>query len=278
GILSIICILSFFGNISLWIVIIKTKDLHKESNYLTLCLSFADILVSMGMPITCLTIVYGEWIFDDVICQVLGFVNMVTFIGSVTSLGVISMNRYIKICKPYKYSVVYTKRNIFLMIAGVWILSSALATPPLFGWGVYAYLPNQSFCFCDWATSVSYTFFMVGTCFGGPCTVMTVCYVLILRKLRASSRKSVQFRAKEIRITALFLIVIFAFVISWFPFCIAMFMSVFCKEYLSRHFDMFTLLLGYANSCYNPFIYGVLNLRVKQGYKTVFGKCIPKSI
>ena len=75
-------------------------------------------------------------------------------------------------------------------------MAVCLATPPLLGWGVYAYLPNQSFCFCDWRTSASYTFFMVGTCFGGPCSVMTFCYVKIVREIRASRRRIIEAQKK----------------------------------------------------------------------------------
>ncbi len=65
----------------------------------------------------------------------------------------------------------------------------ALASPPLLGWGVYDFLPGQSFCFCQWKTSISYTFFMAGICFGGPCSVMSFCYINILRTVRASNRR-----------------------------------------------------------------------------------------
>ncbi|KAK6177128.1 hypothetical protein SNE40_015294 [Patella caerulea] len=242
---------------------------------------------------------------------------MVTFVASVMSLGAISINRYYKVCTGQRYKKIYTKRNVFLIILGVWLLSSALATPPLMGWGVYSYLPNQAFCFSEWPASVSYTFFMVGVCFGGPCSVMTVSYCFIFRKYRRSSRtilnssampsittpsvtsnvatnsvnvdhattkdafavkhRSFQIekrRLEELRLTTTLLVMILVFVLSWLPFCVAMFMSVFAKEYLPRWFDMFTLLLGYANSCYNPFIYGIMNSRVKQGYKTQFSSLL----
>ena len=82
------------------------------------------------------------------------------------------------------------------LFAGVWIFSGLLACPPLLGWGIYDYLPRQSFCFCQWTSSVSYTFFMVGVCFGGPCSVMTFCYVQILRVVR-NSRKRVDSTIKR---------------------------------------------------------------------------------
>ena len=71
----------------------------------------------------------------------------------------------------------------------MWTLSFILATPPLLGWAEYNYLPGQSFCFCKWTTSISYTFFMVAVCFGGPCSTMTFCYINILREVRRSKKR-----------------------------------------------------------------------------------------
>ena len=73
--------------------------------------------------------------------------------------------------------------------AGACLFSMGLGTPPLLGWGRYGYLASQSFCFCEWKTSRSYTFFMVGVCFGGPCGVMSFCYANILKVFRASKKR-----------------------------------------------------------------------------------------
>ena len=64
-----------------------------------------------------------------------------------------------------------------------------LASPPLLGWASYDYRPGQSFCFCHWELSISYTFFMVLVCFGGPCSVMSFCYYNILRQVRMSRKR-----------------------------------------------------------------------------------------
>ncbi|XP_003724104.2 alpha-2B adrenergic receptor, partial [Strongylocentrotus purpuratus] len=359
-------------------------------------------------------------------------------------------------------------------LTGVWTLAVILALPPLTkGWGDYGFLPNQSFCFCRWRSSISYTFFMVGVCFGGPCSVMTFCYINILKVVRQSRKRvasnpmpTIQQRPKtkgspktepkksvpsfcvngntdtrspskgsvnptvdavnggdarqmlrtqlndllrsntvgmsqnslsqknlsqsdhsdsddsrpgsveqnrsqsadstplkttslrslrpkpreikwivperklslasiigstsppkdgednnsnklngspkvqeatersslarlavpvstdvarrkqrkknrsesekrrkveELKLTKSFLVVIFVFVLCWFPFCITMFWSVFSKidNAVPRPVDMGTLLLGYLNSCCNPIIYGVMNKRFRAGYKSV---------
>ena len=291
--------------------------------------------------------------------------------------------------QPYVYST----------FAGVVSLSALLSSPPLFGWGEYAYIPIQSFCFCDWANHMWYAFFMIGCCFGGPFGVMTVCNIFIYRRVRASGRavskgvhepspvvystcnekdrtkdnrdssddfespendvqlenssdtvarhidedidkdsndelkhsrccafiqkaktrndstnyevdsgadikpgdlsnppcshdnnanripnntssikalrKSKRRRREENRFTITLIVVIIVFVICWFPYCISMLLSIFCKDQVPRAFHMFTLIFGYANSCFNPIIYGLMNKRFAKGFKNLYS-CFKK--
>lgn len=64
-----------------------------------------------------------RWIFSSVTCKAVGFINMLTLVASVMSLGLISINRYIKICHPNFYKGSYSARNILLMTAGVYSAS-----------------------------------------------------------------------------------------------------------------------------------------------------------
>ena len=70
------------------------------------------------------------------------------------------------------------------------------------GWAEYGYLPGQSFCFCRWTTSPSYTLFMILICFGGPCSTMTFCYVNILREVRRSKKRIERAQQQSSRVTS----------------------------------------------------------------------------
>ena len=112
-------LLAFTGNTCLWTVIVRTRQLHSSTNCLVLCLSSADLLISVvNIPSVCYLIVAGNGSLPATGCVVLGFVNMVTFIVSVMSLGLISVNRYVLICHPHRFQQVYSKLNLGLMISG----------------------------------------------------------------------------------------------------------------------------------------------------------------
>ena len=84
------------------------------------------------------------------------------------------------------------------------------------------------------------------------------------------NRQQIRRRNEEFVLSAALLLVIFVFIICWLPFCITMFITVFSPNEVPKQADMFTLMLGYINSCCNPIIYGFLNKRFKAGYLTFF--------
>ncbi|XP_059175715.1 tyramine receptor 1-like [Physella acuta] len=190
--LGTISLVSVVGNAALWLVILDNKGLRIESNLLLLCLSLADLLVStVSMPVTVVTITSSRWIFSELTCVAMGYLNMITFTASVQSLAVISWNRYVKICQPHRYNQVFTYLKTGCVCLGVWLVSGLLSLPPLLGWAAYSYLPTASLCFCNWALSFTYALFMIFACFCVPCIIMTFCNVNILRAF-LHSRRAIQ--------------------------------------------------------------------------------------
>ena len=110
----------------LWTVILTRKSLRITSNALVLCVSGADLIVSIcNLPTTLYTVAYcyGEWRLGRKACVAFGFLNMLTFIGSVISLAAISLNRYIFIVRHTKFKKIYTKGHTGLIILGRSIMS-----------------------------------------------------------------------------------------------------------------------------------------------------------
>ena len=119
SILVIIATVALIGNIGLWIVVLSNKRLRTRSNVFILALSGADILVSgTNMPITVYTLISGTWQLSQTACVASGFITMITFIASVMFLAVISINRYLLICKPHWFNALSTRRNVIIIVVG----------------------------------------------------------------------------------------------------------------------------------------------------------------
>ena len=116
-ILILINMVALGGNVLLYAVVIRNKSLRTTSNALVLCLSSADILVSIvNVPMTIVTVIHGNKFFTDGLCVLLGFASMTFFIGSVMSLAAISLNRYVLIVHPNRFKRIYTVRNTGFVI------------------------------------------------------------------------------------------------------------------------------------------------------------------
>ena len=70
---------------------------------------------------------------------------------TVTSLVVISLNRYLRVCHPRLYNRVFTLPRTVVICIAIWLSCSLLALPPLWGTGApavgsYRYGPATHFC------------------------------------------------------------------------------------------------------------------------------------
>ena len=308
-ILVIICAVSIFGNISLFVIVTRRKNLRTIANGFLLNLAFADLLVSvLNMPVTVVTIVEQRWIFGDRACKLLGFTTMLSFVSSVMSLAMIAINRYFYVVRWKLYPSIFTPRRSSLFVGIVWLICVLLSTPPLFGWAEYRYIPGKSYCFVSWSSDEYYMYFMLTICFFGPLSIVFVSYFNILKFTREAKRRLNRHSEKkktqegtetargndiainqrkrtrfnmsqdEVKITNTLLIIVAGFLACWTPFAITMFIDVYSPFPLPRSIDIGTLLLGYANSMCNPLVYGVRNQAFRRELFRLFAGCGSKCV
>ena len=301
-ILIIICTASILGNTALFSIFTRRKNLRTISNGFLLNLAFADLLVSvLNMPITVVTIIEQRWIFGENACVFLGFTTMLSFVSSVMSLAMIAINRYYYVVQWRNYPVIFTPRRSVLFGAIVWLISSLISLPPLFGWAEYRYIPGKSYCFVFWPSDVYYMYFMLTICFFGPLIAMSFSYFYILNFTREARRRVDQHRdninpqgetdqenhknrkrfritPEEVKITNTLLIVVACFMVCWAPFAVTMFTDVYYSRPLPRAVDIGTLLLGYANSMCNPMVYGIRNQALRKELYRLYTDCFPSCL
>ena len=111
---TVLCLISglaaVIGNVNLFLILYKNRNLRTITNLYILNLAAADTLVSvLGMPVTVVTIIKQHWVFGHTACAVLGFFTILSFITSVMSLGMISINRYFYIVKWNAYTNTFPK-------------------------------------------------------------------------------------------------------------------------------------------------------------------------
>ncbi|XP_026232549.1 trace amine-associated receptor 8c-like [Anabas testudineus] len=122
-VLSIVSLLTVALNLLVIISISHFRQLHTPTNILLLSLAVSDLLVGfMLMPVE---IIYTDtcWFLGDMLCSLYYVVDYTITSASVASMVLISVDRYIAVCDPLRYSTKVTKRRTQICVCLCWVCS-----------------------------------------------------------------------------------------------------------------------------------------------------------
>ncbi|XP_052797969.1 G-protein coupled receptor 161-like [Mya arenaria] len=189
-----IFIMSFVGNISVFVIFYKRPVLLTISNRFIVNLSVCNILQTVAvMPFVLTSLISQEWWFGSVWCQASGFGMNLIFTASTFTLVLIAIDRYLAVAKPLHYSMTMTSKRASVMIASVWISAILCSLPPLVGWNSYEFQRNKIACmtasYSKHQGDRSYSIFLVTVCFILPSCIIMCAYCVIFKAAKVSSEK-----------------------------------------------------------------------------------------
>uniref|UniRef100_A0A8C4RH41 G-protein coupled receptors family 1 profile domain-containing protein n=1 Tax=Erpetoichthys calabaricus TaxID=27687 RepID=A0A8C4RH41_ERPCA len=265
GIIFAVC-----GNLALIISILHFTQLHTPSNVLILSMAFCDFLIGVfNMPVHFLEITEVCWYKSSLFC----FSHQFTYVSltniSVYHLLLLAGDRYYAVCYPLFYSMKVTFKVIWILVAIVWsfsilyvffsmyfvasLLSNAYGTE---------YRVNVLFIFSlyDYLVSFFLPFVII---FGLYAKIFTVArrHVKAIQGLAAEresgeQRKNNRFLRKQHKAAKTISIVIFIFILSWFPAYLYSFLGSFNLIFFFKKTYNILIEIGLLNSALNPIIYG----------------------
>uniref|UniRef100_A0A8C1RKY4 5-hydroxytryptamine (serotonin) receptor 2C, G protein-coupled-like 2 n=1 Tax=Cyprinus carpio TaxID=7962 RepID=A0A8C1RKY4_CYPCA len=265
------------GNILVIMAVSIERKLHNATNYFLCSLAVADMLVGfLVMPASLISILYNHtWPLPELLCPLWIFLDVLFSTASIMHLCAISLDRYIGICNPIKYSRSNSLHKTMIKIISVWTVSVVLSLPiPVMG-----FQDKKKVFVNDTCTLNEPRFVLVGSsvAFFVPLVIMVVCYYLTLRVLqrhstsfpqesrryskhssagisdtsllnrKSSSSKSAQgpqgqsrrgtFQSlnNERRASKVLGIVFFLFLVMWCPFFITNVLIAICQDNCSEH-------------------------------------------
>ncbi|KAI4896551.1 hypothetical protein NFI96_006806 [Prochilodus magdalenae] len=272
-VLSCVSVCTVFLNLLVIISISHFKQLHTPTNLLLLSLAVADLLVGLVvMPVNIMKLIDSCWYLGRIACTLSIVVSFISMSGSLGSLTLVAVDRYIAVSDPLLYYSRITTGKTLLLIVLSWSVS--LLYVLLYMYSNAHLLSAQIFatCYgeCVLYVKQSWVFVDMVVCFLAPCSVILLLYSAIFKVARrqakavravmnsTSSRKAAQgSNVSETKAAKALGIIIFVYLACWIPYFLSS-LSVKSLTSSSMVWAVFTWL-AYMNSSMNPLLYAIFH-------------------
>ena len=294
---TVLTLLSNVGNLK---VLLFTPSFRNSHGYLLISLSVADL----GVGAVAMLSVYpsatlrgsaDSWPYGDTVCLISAYTLQVFLANSGLTLTLMSIERYIAIGHPLKYSQLVTKKSALICIAACWIISMIVFSMIFVGIPRHRYslelytcvpmLNNKPVC--------SSILFFVGVL---PSLIIIVISSLsVSKKLKENSRRLASANPYPIpscaasedsqpthgtfpvtlKLFQMVRVMTFAVLVCWLPFmCIVVVVAIF-NVTLSQLIYFATFWLLISNSGINSVIYLVMNKQFSDRITEIFEQAVP---
>ena len=289
----IVLLATVAGNSLVCAAVYIDRRLRSHTNWFIVSLAVSDLLYgSVSVPFR----IAQQATFQQISVQACGlwiWADLACAAASIANLAVISIDRYIKITKPFSYHLKMTDKRAFIAIGGVWVYAVLLASLSLVRWNENTRIVAKRDGVClNAGNQVFYTVAMV-VGFLTPLVILVVSYCLVfntaLKQFKNMTqhglvtnmdKKEKQHRVsffKDFKATKTLAIVIGTFCICWCPF----FTLLTTAQYTTIDLDplgerivvvTFLLVLPNLNSACNPVVYAYFNSEFRQAFRAVLIK------
>ncbi|XP_056645385.1 adipokinetic hormone/corazonin-related peptide receptor variant I-like isoform X2 [Diorhabda sublineata] len=287
---SILMVFSTVANITVLVLILKRRKKNPSRiNTMLVHLSIADLLVAfLMMPLEIAWAFTVQWLAGDALCRILMFFRIFGLYLSSFILVCISMDRYYAVLKPLDMG---GRREKF-MVAAAWIGACICSAPQMLVFHVEVH-PNVTWyqqcvtynAFPTFAHELAYLIMGMMMMYALPLVVIIYSYASILleifRRTRnptsadSVTRSSLPFLGKaKIRTLKMTIIIVFVFFICWTPYQVMSIWYWYDKESadaVDERIKKGLFLFACTNSCMNPVVYGLFNIRPRRRVKLQSG-------
>ncbi|XP_042589400.1 opsin-5-like [Cyprinus carpio] len=194
-------------------------------------------------------------------------------VGSINTLTVISISRYIKGCHPNKAHCI-TSVTVLICIIFIWTGAVFWSGAPILGWGSYTDR-GYGTCEIDWVKAnystihKSYIISILIFCFFIPVLIMLFSYISIINTVKRGNAMSAEGdltdrqRKIERDVTVVSIVICTAFILAWSPYAVVSMWSAWGFHVPSLT-SIFTRLFAKSASFYNPLIYFGLSSKFRR--------------
>lgn len=197
--LGIIILITIVGNILVILSVFTYKPLRIVQNFFIVSLAVADLTVAiLVLPLNVANNVLGRWMFGIHLCKMWLTSDVLCCTSSILNLCAIALDRYWAITDPINYAQKRTVERVLFLIAGVWLLSLGISSPPLIGWNDWPDEFDSEKHPCALNSNPGYRVYSALGSFFIPLIIMTTVYI----EIYVATRRRLRERAKASRFNA----------------------------------------------------------------------------
>ncbi|KAM9323128.1 uncharacterized protein KZ484_021241 [Pholidichthys leucotaenia] len=269
---SVFGVCSLLGNTTLLYVSYKKKHLLKPAEYFIINLAVSDLGLTLSLyPMAITSSFYHRWLYGKTVCCIYAFCGMLFGICSLTTLTLLSVVCFAKVCYPF-YGNRFNSAHGRLLIACAWVYALLFACFPLAHWGEYGPEPYGTACCIDWRlsnqrpTARSYTVALFVLCYILPCCTIVASYTGILVTVHTSRKTVKQHATRQTHMSSIQLITVklsvavcIGFFAAWSPYAVVSMWAAFGHvENIPPLAFALPAMFAKSSTIYNPIIYLLL--------------------
>ncbi|XP_074551151.1 trace amine-associated receptor 13c-like [Halichoeres trimaculatus] len=279
-VLSSISLLTVALNLLVIISVSHFRQLHTPTNILLLSLAASDFLVGLLLMPAEILVNTSCWFFGDYICCLYNYVSFILTSASVGDMVLISVDRYVAICDPLRYSSRITERRVKVCVCLCWLCSVFYTS--VFLKDDLSQPGRHNSCFGE---CVIFIDFIAGTVdlvltFFAPISAIIILYMRVFT-VAVSQARAVRsqvtsltlqvslpppMRKSELKAARTLGILVVVFLICFCPYYG---LALAGDSYVSESFSSFVIFLFYFNSCINPLIYALFYPWFRKALKVI---------
>uniref|UniRef100_H2YFE5 G-protein coupled receptors family 1 profile domain-containing protein n=1 Tax=Ciona savignyi TaxID=51511 RepID=H2YFE5_CIOSA len=269
---AIITCVGLIANGVVFFVIFAGREIGKTVTAMYVVqLAIADSALLLTLPIFGLQKVSMNWSFGAVTCTLCHSIKFLSYYAGIFFLTAMSVDRYVAVAYSTKSHQLRTRKRTMIVCAVVWFAAGCMTLPIL----MYArteevvdrticrlMFPGYPFSFYETWLVVD---FIVG--FVLPFIVITISYVMIVRRLQTSEDKVANMTGKRTismrkRVTRMVAVLVICFVVCWLPnhlFTLAKIRGLDLSVTPCYGIEHFLVAFSFSNAAINPILYSFLS-------------------
>ncbi|XP_077569947.1 histamine H2 receptor [Stigmatopora nigra] len=263
------------GNMAVLLVITSSvAGWSRSSRYFLLSLTAADSAFGMlVMPLNLLVSLLKDYTAGpDQLCHLVAFCNATVCSTCMYTLAAISLERYVAVLFPLKYSSMMTRRRTLLLIAFSWGFPPCLLAPIIFPDGIIKVHFSTASLVCNpsYSSNMGYSLSLAGLIFFPCSAVMTYANLRLWCAARRQSRKLRQLERAHRRrhdvASRVLVPVMTAYFACWTPCIAVMIYNALSGNFVPEWMEFVVVWLPTSNGFLNCIFYFWINKSFRQKF------------